>query len=244
MKERDLTTGGIMNATLSLFFANFMPFFLLVATIHLPELLWQGYLAFGVDPYELTRQKIAQLNLISALIVILLSPIASSVLTYGIFQKIRGKEIDFMECMNVGFGRILPVIGASIVVFIAVFAGCVLLIIPGLVVAGWYYVVIPVVVVEKKGIMESLARSKQLTDGYKKIALSAAVGLGLVVGIINAVFVAVVSIPKSSILSFSMEMFAGIIMQAIFAILPVMTYYMLRRSKENADIEELASLFD
>lgn len=58
-------------------------------------------------------------------------------------------------------------VGASLLSMIFIFAGLLLLIVPGIIVAIALMLVGPVVIVENPGIVDSLKRSHELTDGYK-----------------------------------------------------------------------------
>ena len=60
---------------------------------------------------------------------------------------------------------ILPLIGLSIVVGIAVAIGFILIIVPGLILITIWAVAAPAVVVERKGIFEALGRSRELVKG-------------------------------------------------------------------------------
>jgi hypothetical protein len=62
--------------------------------------------------------------------------------------------------------RLGPVVGASIVAGIGIVIGFILLVVPGFYLMTIWSVVIPVVVLERLGVVESLGRSRSLVSGY------------------------------------------------------------------------------
>lgn len=73
------------------------------------------------------------------------------------------------QSLNDLFGAVapvlLPVLGASILLAIGVAIGFLLLVIPGLVLFTWWALVVPVIVLERPGVLAAFGRSRELVRG-------------------------------------------------------------------------------
>ena len=122
--------------------------------------------------------------------------------------------------------------------------GFLALIVVGLMLVARWFIVIPVCMVERLGPWRSLTRSAGLTQGYR----------WRVVGIILLLFVpalivdTVMNVTMTALGGRMVQLIASLlgyaIFSAFFAILVVVTYYELRSSKDGADIEQIATVFD
>lgn len=61
--------------------------------------------------------------------------------------------------------QIWAIAGASILAALGVMVGLVLLIVPGLILLTWWSVILPVIVLERRGVLESFGRSRELVRG-------------------------------------------------------------------------------
>jgi len=75
-------------------------------------------------------------------------------------------DLTLSETLGRVWPRLGPVIGAGLLAGIAIAIGLVLIIAPGLYLATIWSVVIPAVVLEKRGVTESFGRSRELVSGY------------------------------------------------------------------------------
>ncbi|MGE4426455.1 MAG: hypothetical protein AB7G37_08400 [Solirubrobacteraceae bacterium] len=91
---------------------------------------------------------------------------------------------------------VLPVLGtalgATVLSGLGAIVGLICLVVPGLVLLTWWLVVVPVVVVERRPIVESLGRSRELVRGHGwtvfvvlLVQLALIVGTALVVGLLT-----------------------------------------------------------
>lgn len=85
--------------------------------------------------------------------------------------SLDGRAPSFGAAVATAIGHLLPIIGISIVVGLAFMLGFLLLIIPGVFLAIIWSVVIPVRVVEGKGVFASMERSRELTKGSRWMIL-------------------------------------------------------------------------
>jgi uncharacterized membrane protein len=105
-------------------------------------------------------------------------------LIYALVVRINtGRTPGLSESYRWGLGRMIPVILCGICLWIAVAAGFLLLIIPGIILSTAFTVAYPMAVLEGGGPIEILKRSYELTYGHKVNIFFA----GLLLGIIFAV---------------------------------------------------------
>lgn len=167
-------------------------------------------------------------------------------------NSFNGQTTSFGDAFNVGIQKFFPLLGLGFVAGAGIGLGYILLIVPGVILSVMWSVAAPTVVAEKRGVFESLQRSRDLTRGYRwhvfgllviYLILSWIVGIavgGLSVafggGFLNGapnIWVAMISGPVVNILS-------GVVASAGVAAL----YYELRTAKEGVGSEDLAAVFD
>ena len=138
-------------------------------------------------------------SLISTLLIVLaLSAFVSWILSTTIFSVATKTASDHIEtgASNLGasfkytlskFPSLLP---AQLVTGILTVAGLVFFVVPGVIIAIIFSLVIPSIVIEQKGIFESMGRSRQLVDHRwgKTLVLVLILGIfiGIVIGVVNA----------------------------------------------------------
>lgn len=177
--------------------------------------------------------------------------ILQGVVTKAAVNGFNGKATSFDNAFNVGIRMFFPLLGLGIVAGVGMTLGYVLLIVPGVILTVLWSVAAPAVVVEKRGIMESLQRSRDLTRGYRWpvfgllviyviltwIVGGAIGGLNLALG---GSFDASPNLGINLITGPVVNVLSGVFASAGVASL----YYELRTAKEGADPEDLASVFD
>ena len=143
-----------------------------------------------------------------------------------------------------------PVIVGSILLSIAVAIGFTLLIVPGIILILMWWVYIPAVVVESKGIIEAFGRSRELTRGRRWHILGLIVVIAILLIAVSFVVVLVVGISAASSpdgVGFG-AIIIGYVLNALVtafnAVLVAVSYYYLRAEKEGVDANEIARIFD
>lgn len=86
-------------------------------------------------------------------------------LTYAAGSLYRGERVGIGEALGHGVRRILPLIVVSIISWWMMVVGLLLLIVPGLIVIAMYFAVYPAVMLEGRGPLKSLGRSRDLSRG-------------------------------------------------------------------------------
>jgi hypothetical protein len=174
-------------------------------------------------------------------LMVVVSAVQMGGLTHGGVRGLAGQPVRIGGMFSSGFGRILPLVGAMIVVGVCVMLGLVLLIVPGVILACGFSTVFAVVVAERKGPLEAMARSWELTRGHRGtyflavlVMLLVLLGVGLVAGALNLI----------PILGQLVGLFVQILFGSLGTLLPAVAYHDLRVLKEGTPTEELARVFE
>lgn len=107
-----------------------------------------------------------------------------------------------------------------------------------------WFISVPVCMVERFGPLQSLKRSSELTKGHRWRVL----GIILLLYVASVIIGQVITVTATALGGRTEALIALLIWNTIwtgyFAILVVVTYYELRRTKEGLDIEQIAAVFD
>ncbi len=164
----------------------------------------------------------------------------------------NGKSTSFGDAFDVGVRMFLPLLGLAIVAGIGILIGFFLLIVPGVILCVLWSVAAPAVVVEKRGVFESLQRSRDLTRGHRWPVFGLLVIYAVLSWIIGAVLTGLGMATGGSILDGAPNLWVDLIAGPAVSVLSGVVasagvaalYYELRTAKEGAGAEILASVFD
>jgi hypothetical protein len=245
------SVGNTIGTAFSVLFRNIVPFGILCLLVTAPSFLFWMLPGMGVsENYGVTDGGLSYSwnavggGVFAYLLQAVLGQLGTAALTYGTFQDLRGQRASLDECVRRGVWLILPVLGVAILATLAMFAGMLLLVIPGLIVATMLWVAIPVAVVERPGIVASLNRSAVLTKGHRWRILGILVLLGVISWALGW-FVGIV-LPLSG--TYTLAAFGNWVVQAfttaLGAVIAAVSYHALRVSKEGGDINDIAAVFD
>jgi MFS family permease len=170
--------------------------------------------------------------------------IAQAIVLYGTFQDMRGKPMRFGEAIVKGFARFFPILGLAICSLIAVGAGFVLLIIPGIIFGVMFYVALPACVVERLGPIASMKRSIALTKGHRWKIFGILILIGLLSGIGGAVIATILTIAGGAKTMLIGRFLWQAIMGAFGAVVVAVIYHDLRAAREGIDVDRMAAVFD
>lgn len=162
----------------------------------------------------------------------------------------NGRLLSMGEALALALRMALPLLGLVIIMGLGVAVGYILLIVPGVMLSVLWSVAAPSVVIEGRGVFESLQRSRELTRGHRWpifgllvifvlgswVASAFAMGLGAATGGLSGTpnfWVTVLAGPAVTALS-------AVVASAGVAAL----YYELRTVKEGVGPEALAAVFD
>lgn len=128
--------------------------------------------------------------------------------------------------------RLVPLILAGLVVGLAVGAGLVLLVIPGLILMAYWSSVVPAVVLERKGVLEAIKRSQRLASGdVLRIVVIIVISV-LVTNVVAAVITALLGALPRFVDVYVAGVVANSITVPLVALVWSLIYFDLRLNKE------------
>lgn len=86
---------------------------------------------------------------------------------HGYLRAGRGVEASLPECFEKGVTALLPLLGLMILWWLGITFGLILLVVPGLILLAMWAAAMPAMIAEGTGVIESFARSRELTRGYR-----------------------------------------------------------------------------
>jgi hypothetical protein len=167
---------------------------------------------------------------------VVLLPLANAAVIQAVARLYLGQPVTAVEAIGHGFRRLLPLIGTSILVWLAIIGGLILLIIPGILFALWFSLSTHVVVIEEIAGPEALGRSKKLVRPH----LGTLLVLGVLVMVISlGLFAGTAFIPQPHLAVIGTALASGLATVIGTAAL-VVFYFSCRCAEENFDLHYLA----
>jgi hypothetical protein len=240
--------GRVIGDSFGVYARNFVSFSILALLIGLVDLLFNLFFVASLtsgaaqDPSQMDP---TQINWMPMILGGLISIIVGTII-YGTFQDLRGQKASIGDCIARGLSSIVPVIVGSILLSLAVSIGFMLVIVPGLILLVMWWVYVPAIVVEGKGIIGAFGRSRELTRGRRWHILGILVLVGIVMIAISWVIGNVMLADPTGGLSAGsivLYLFSSLV-TAYSAVLAAVGYYYLRAEKEGIDVNEIARIFD
>jgi hypothetical protein len=125
---------------------------------------------------------------------------------------------------------------AGILAAIGIMIGLVLLIVPGLVLATWWLLIVPAIVLERRSLFDAFGRSRELVRGYGwtvfglivltfLILVGAGIALGIVLGL------ALAPLPDA-LQQYLADVIANTLLAPFIALAFTLAYYRLREARE------------
>jgi hypothetical protein len=237
----EFSAGKIVNDSFKLYLRHFPALFLVCLPLFAAGSYFSATGEILTNPY-----RSAGIILMLSLIV---TPLSTGALTHSVYQSLRSKPVSVGESLSVGLTRFGPLLGVAVCTALFVVGGLFLFIIPGLMLATLLYVASPVSVVEKKGVFESMQRSRTLTSGRKWQIFVIMIGINILMSIV----IRIVEVATSSAISpgtgalvfaLGVQFFFQAISIGWNATAAALSYYHLRSIHESVDIEDIANVFD
>jgi len=196
--QRELSVEEIISQSFRMYRARFVLFFMpflvaaIITGIFASAIFW--YLPLPSPPPSGASPQVVMewsLTFFSRLIVIIvLIGIVSwfiGAITTGTVVKCASDILEkgnstFTEGFNFAMSKLVSLLGAGIITSILTIIGLLFFILPGLIFMVMFSLVVPVIIVEQKGVFESIGRSRKLVDHrwLKTFALLIIVGLIMV----------------------------------------------------------------
>jgi len=251
--------GRVIGDSFGVYARNFISFTALALLIGLLDLLFALFVVdqTGTAQMDPTQTDPAMMQpdygmvALSAFITMIVGALTQAAIIYGTLQDLRGQKAGIGDCIARGLSAIVPVIVGSILLALGVGVGMMLLIIPGVILALMWWVYVPTIVVEGKGIIEAFGRSRELTRGRRwhllgllVIVVVLTILVGVIVQFISGMIL-MSSADGSGWTLFSILQYAFMSLVTAFnAVLVAVGYYYLRAEKEGIDVNEIARIFD
>jgi hypothetical protein len=243
----DVSFGNVFERSFSIMLRNIPPLLLLGALAAFPYLFI--YSLQDVPAGMATAKPDVSSHAAIVFFVLLiaafaLKPICQSIILFGAFQDMLGRDFPIGDSLQKGLPRIVPIFGMLIVEGLALLVGFMLLIVPGYMLLIAWYAALPVLVVERMGPIASLRRSAELTKGHRWKIFGIMLTMGIVAGIIGAVVNAVSMLGNNGTVHLVAEYLLQALIIAFESVVGVVLYHDLRAAKEGINTERIAAVFD
>jgi hypothetical protein len=161
----------------------------------------------------------------------------------------NGKSTTFDSAFDVALRMALPLFGLAILVGLGMIVGFILLVVPAIFLAVIWSVAAPVLVAERRDVMESLKRSTDLTKGHRwsvfALLLIYVVLWWLIAIVVGGLVLATGGLRgDANMLRVFINPLVNIVSTVIASAGVASLYYELRTAKEGVGAEDLASVFD
>jgi hypothetical protein len=253
-KIQHLGLGGILDQTIAITRDHFGLLFLIVLILVIPCELVIGFIDLA-NSYELppdatfeeqieaeqnyeVNSSLALLSLILDYFVLdlILLPLTNAAIIQTVARVYLGEPVTALEAIRHGLRRFLPLIGTTILLYMAVFGGLILLIIPGILFAMWFSLSQHVVVIEELAGSAALGRSKFLVRKH----LGTLLALGFIMLLITlALYMGTLFIPQPHLEVISFAVAEGIV-TILWTASGVVFYFSCRCAEDNFDLHYLA----
>jgi hypothetical protein len=169
MKDRSVSIGSVFSRAFGVMGNNPLVVFGVALVLGAgPQILYSVLL--GTNRGVLANDPM-QAAVIGGLVVFLISMVSRSLvsgcITRATVAYSQGHRASLGECLGVALRRAGPVIVVSLLFGIMVMLGLILLIVPGIMLAVMWSVVVPITVEERTGILGAFNRAQELTRGAR-----------------------------------------------------------------------------
>jgi hypothetical protein len=198
-------------------------------------------------------------SLLFLLLLAILQPVATGAILHVIAQEFVDQRVGLGAALRFAWRRFGPLLGTSLLAGLITAVGFILCIAPGVLFAIWYVFVTQIVVVEDLWGTPALARSQELTSGFRGRVLSLLLLFGLIIAIflivlylLNLILPAFEFVPTGSgtepleftivfnylnhVIQTLISQLLGIFIQTFGAICTTLLYFDLRIRKEGFDL--------
>lgn len=172
---------------------------------------------------------------------------------YGLIQQAERGGTSLQDCLRAGFAKMLSVIGLTVLWWIGVWLGMLLILVPGLILMTMWAVALPAMIAENRGVFESFGRSRELTRGYRLsifgvlfvvLLIYYAVVIVLVGALLGSSGFSIVSLGQATVLSAALSVPAAWISSMLFKAMMTSLYIETVLVKEGMRTDGLSEVFE
>jgi len=232
--------GEIISLTFNLYFSKFLQFFLpfLIAGITIGLLSYAIYLSFplpvqpelNAPPEELIEwifaffSNLIARGVLSGLVSWVVSVVANGFAVKYVSDNIEKGEANLSASFNFALSKLILLLIAQLIFGVLLVIGLLLFIIPGIIIAIMFSLIVPSIIIEQKGVFESLGRSKKLVSNRWLKTFALLVILGIISLVVGGVAL-VLATPFESVLPEISILITNVISAFVTPISPIaMTY--------------------
>jgi hypothetical protein len=247
---QELKLGGVLDQAISLTKNHFGILFTIMALVYIPAVLVIYFVQLSIlptpptmtsSPEEIAAFRQAYVKAMPILVIpvlitgVILIPLANVAVVDAVARLYLGKPASAMDSLKVSIGKLLPLLGTSILAVLAIMCGA-LLIIPAFIFGFWFCLATHVVIIENISGPAALGRSRQLVRGnFWTVSV-----LGLVIWIISLAL----SMGAGLVTQPHLQIILQVILEAVTTVFAtaamVVFYFSCRCGHENFDLEHLA----
>lgn len=252
--------GRVVSRALGVFSSNAITFLAVTAAFIAPMTLISFFLSKQMLAVHSNDPAVMAQNFGSYFGLLGLSLIVTTVFYYTLqaclvqatLSDLNGEKPQIVPTLSAGLRLLLPITILSILAGLGVIIGFMLLVIPGIILAIWWAVIIPVRTMEGTGITETFARSRALTKGHRWKILwlfMMLIGLFILVGLVAALVTGVGFLNPDLAASLTtwpviVNALVSIPLYGIAAAGVASIYFELRLVKEGIGSHQVAAAFD
>lgn len=240
----DFRVGDVLGKGFSIWFRNLPAFLVLSIVLYSPILAYTA----AVLGSDFDADKLLRWSIVVGLLGIPLRFLVTAAVLYGTIQQLRGQHAGIGESIGVGLKRLLPVLAVGILAGLIVVLGVVLLVVGAFIFYCMFYVAVPAAVAERPGIGGALARSRELTAGYRWHIFGIIVILWVLGFVINKLLGNLVTGDAASLADIQIFVWVSvgidIVFSALGATITGVVYHDLRVAKEGVATDDLARVFE
>lgn len=238
--------GQILDQSLRLVFDNFGLMVAIAAISVVPTQLLSitmGTLAATPEAEMTAATAVGMSGMLLAILLasLVLGPLVTGALTHAISERHLGRTPDLGTSLGLAWSRFPTILLVSMVTGLFIFLGMLLFIVPGLILALGYAVIVPAVMLEGLGARDARLRSWELMKGFKGKA-------ALVILVLVLVFIIATSVPAALAVAVGLDgpvaegvvtALVSLVTTPLFSTSVVLLYYDARVRKESFDLELL-----
>jgi len=176
----------------------------------------------------------------SFLLLVIAVPLTNGAVIYGISMSYLGEPKTFGECARVALRRWGAMALGNLIYTVLVAIGTLFCIIPGVILALYWIIFQPVIILENRGPAQGLSRAGELMRGFMIIAFV----LYLCVSFLHMPFQGIVAVIPNMMVQSVLANLLGPFVSILFAVVTTVLYFTSRCRKEHMDLDLAAARVD
>ena len=165
-------TGRVVSRTFAVIGRNLPTFVLLGLLVAVPLNAYTWFLLHSVpgnttNPLAIYSRQLLPFTIGSFFLQATLHYWLQAALVHGTIVDLNGRHATIGVCLSTALRSMGPLMVIAILATLGIYAGVVLLVAPGIILATMWFVLVPVRVVEGTGIVKTFSRSRELTRGHR-----------------------------------------------------------------------------